>query len=75
MIAVLIILGIIIYFLIGYIVTRIFEELDVMDDLEDGLIFTIVMVFFPIVLIGFGIKKAGIAISDYIIKLIEKNDG
>ena len=69
MVALLIIGLIIVYFIIGYITTKVLDEYQVIDTERDDLLFTLSMIFFPLVLIGCGIKWAGNTVSDFIINL------
>lgn len=67
MIQILIIIGIAIgYLFIGYVVTRLLDEYLVIEDLEDPVIHVIVMIFFPIVLVGLVLRRA----ANIIVKLI-----
>lgn len=70
----LIIFLIILYFFIGYIVTKLFDEYDIMGSLlDDEFFFFVIIIFFPPVLIGIGIKVFGTKIVDVILKLLKKD--
>lgn len=60
MIVILVIFLIIPYFFIGYVVTKLFEKYNIIKYLDDDdFVFTIVLIFFPFVLIGVVIKVLG----------------
>jgi len=73
MIALLVIFLIILYFFIGYVVTKILVAYNVIYDLDDDeFIFTMVLIFYPFVLIGVGIKVLGKKIVEYILRKLKK---